>query len=69
MQVQIFKYESPEEHILNQIRTIELDGEVWFVATDVAKALGYSNPHDAIGRHCKSKGGVKHEVPTDSSEL
>ena len=24
--------------------------------------LGYANPHDAIGRHCKKDGVVKHEV-------
>lgn len=32
---------------------------ILFCATDVAKALGYSNPYDAISRHCK--GVVKHE--------
>jgi prophage antirepressor-like protein len=42
-----------------QIRTVEIDGKPYFGATDVARALGYSNPHDAISRHCK--GVVKHE--------
>lgn len=32
---------------------------VLFSATDVARALGYSNPYDAIARHCK--GVVKRE--------
>lgn len=41
------------------IRTVEIDGKPYFVANDVAKALGYSNPRDAILRHCK--GVVKHD--------
>jgi len=30
-----------------KIRTIEKDGEVWFVGKDVSSALGYSNPQKA----------------------
>jgi len=40
------------------IRVVEIEGEPWFVAADVARALGYAKPHDAIDRHCK--GSVKH---------
>ena len=36
------------------VRTdIDENGKVLFCASDVAKALGYSNPRDAVGRHCK----------------
>lgn len=35
------------------VRTLEENGVVLFSATDVARALGYSNPYDAIARHCK----------------
>lgn len=35
------------------VRVVMRNGEPWFVASDVAKALGYSNPSDAINRHCK----------------
>lgn len=28
-------------------------GEIWFVAKDVATALGYSNPPKAVGDHCR----------------
>lgn len=42
-----------------EIRTIEENSKVLFCATDVARSLGYSNPHDAISRHCK--GVVKRE--------
>lgn len=33
------------------IRAIEENGEPWFVGKDVATALGYSNPRDAIAKH------------------
>ena len=36
------------------VRTIVLpNGEPGFVGKDVAERLGYANPSDAIGRHCK----------------
>lgn len=44
------------------VRTLKTeDGKVLFCGADVAKALGYSNPYDALTRHCKSDGVVKHE--------
>lgn len=58
-ELQIFKNKD-----FGQIRTIEIDGKPYFVAGDVANALGYSNPRDAIIRHCK--GVVKHDTPTGS---
>lgn len=42
-----------------EIRTVEIEGKIYFVGKDVANALGYSNPRDAIARHCK--GVVKHD--------
>lgn len=47
-----------------EIRTIEIDGKPYFVGADVAKALGYNNPRDAVSRHCK--GVVKRDTPTSS---
>lgn len=47
-----------------EIRTVEINGKPYFVGTDVAKALGYNNPRDAVSRHCK--GVVKHDTPTSS---
>lgn len=32
---------------------IGTDGEPWFVAADVARVLGYTNPHEAVRTHCK----------------
>ena len=43
-------FNSPE---FGEIRTIDENGSVLFCATDVARALGYSNPRDAICRHCR----------------
>lgn len=47
-ELQIFKNEE-----FGQVRIIEIDGVPMFVANDVAKALGYSNPSKATNDHCK----------------
>lgn len=36
-----------------KIRTIEENGTVLFCGSDIAKALGYARPADAISAHCK----------------
>ena len=36
-----------------EIRTSELDGKVLFCGTDIARALGYAKPNNAINSHCK----------------
>ena len=46
------------------IRTINIDGKPWFVANDIANALGYSNPRKAVSDHCK--GVTKRDTPTSS---
>lgn len=33
------------------IRTVMIGGEPWFVGKDVAEALGYTNPRDALSKH------------------
>lgn len=53
-----------ENKEFGQVRMVEIDGKPYFVGKDVANALGYSNPRDAISRHCK--GVVKHDTPTSS---
>ena len=37
----------------NEVRTVQVNGEPWFVAKDVASILGYSNPQKAVRDHCK----------------
>lgn len=65
MQLNLLKYQDDSDHF-SEIRSVDIDGEFWFVGLDVAKALGYSNASDAIIRHCKSRGIVKRDVPTNS---
>lgn len=36
------------------ITAFSRDGEAWFVASEVATALGYTNTRDAIAKHCKA---------------
>lgn len=36
-----------------EIRTVILNGEPWFVGNDIAKALGYAKPQNAISTHCR----------------
>lgn len=42
-----------EHEKFGSLRVVERDGHPWFVASDVAKALGYENPSRDIQRHCK----------------
>ena len=34
-----------------QVRTVTIDGVPWFVAKDVAMALGYAKPENAVANH------------------
>lgn len=47
----------------SEIRMIQSEKIPLFVASDVARALGYKEPHKAVNRHCK--GGTKHPVLTN----
>lgn len=49
-----------------ELRTVEINGEPWFVGKDVAEALGYNEPHKAIQRHVDKDDGMKRPV-TDST--
>lgn len=59
MNIQLFNNDQ-----FGALRTFEDDGQLFFCASDVTKALGYSNGRDAIRRHCK--GVVKRDTPTSS---
>ena len=60
-ELQIFKSEE-----FGTVRTVDVDGQTYFVASDVASALGYSRPADAVTAHCK--GSVKRRVLTNGGE-
>lgn len=34
-----------------EVRTLEINGEPWFVGKDVATALGYAKPENALATH------------------
>lgn len=42
--LQVYEYEG------SAVRTVEKDGEPWFVAADVCRVLEIANPRDAIAR-------------------
>lgn len=57
-ELQIFN--NPE---FGEVRTLEENGVALFCGSDVARILGYNEPHKAITRHCK--GGMKRPIPTN----
>lgn len=55
-------FQSP---IFGKVRTVVINGQVMFAATDVAKCLGYANPQKAVRDHCKSAGVNEMDTPTN----
>lgn len=49
-----------------EIRTTEVNNKPYFVGSDIAKVLGYKEPHKAISRHCK--GGIKRTILTNGGK-
>ena len=49
------------EHF-GQMRTLTENGTTFFCGSDVAKALGYARPNDAVSAHCRST--VKRRIAT-----
>ncbi len=64
--IQVFKNAE-----FGELRTIEKDGEPWFVATDIAAALGYARPRDAANRHVaeEDKGSAVLATPGGMQEF
>lgn len=58
------KLEVFQNQEFGSVRTAEQDGKVLFCGSDVAKALGYSRPNEAVSKHCK--GTLKRRTPTSS---
>ncbi|AFG37655.1 BRO family protein [Spirochaeta africana] len=48
-QLQVFT-----NNLFGDVRVIEINGDPWFVAADVARVLGYANLSRDIQRHCKA---------------
>lgn len=51
-----------ESNLFGEVRTVEENGKVLFCGSDVAKALGYARPQNAVENHCRYalKKGVPH---------
>lgn len=66
MELQVFN--STE---FGSVRTATVNGEVMFVAKDIATILGYSNPRDAINKHVddEDKGVAKCDTPGGTQNL
>lgn len=52
-----------ENSEFGSVRTVDIDGKIYFVANDVAKALGYAKPANAVAAHCK--GILKTGIPSE----
>ena len=65
-ELQIF--ENPE---FGTIRTVEINGEPWLVGKDVAAALGYEKPTDAVRKHVdrEDRGVSKIETPSGTQDM
>ena len=66
------KDESKELQIFNnpefgEVRTVNIDGEPWFVGKDVADILGYSNSRDAFARHVDDEDKTSVVIPDTGS--
>ena len=63
--IQVFKYKE------QQVRTTEIEGEIWFVAKDVCDILGYVNVSKTIDDHLDvdEKGITKCETPGGMQDM
>lgn len=50
-----------ENNEFGQVRAFEFEGKTYFVASDIAKALGYKDVTNAVKQHCRWV--VKHHIP------
>ena len=65
-EIKIFKNED-----FGEVRTVEIDGEPWFVGKDVAELLGYESPAAAVSKKVdpEDKGLSKMETPSGVQEM
>lgn len=61
-ELQIFKNDE-----FGQVRTLDIDGELWFVGKDVAEALGYSNASKAVISHVDDEDKRIEMLPTSQN--
>jgi anti-repressor protein len=61
-------FENPE---FGKIRTVVIDNKPWFVGKDMAAALGYEKPTDAVRKHidAEDRGVSKIETPSGEQQM
>lgn len=61
-------FQNPE---FGKIRTVAINGEPWLVGKDVAVALGYEKPTDAVRKHVdrEDRGVSKIETPSGTQDM
>ena len=57
--LQVFRNEE-----FGQIRTVEINGEPWFISKDVTEALGFGNPRQAVASHVDEEDKAVHILDT-----
>lgn len=55
-EVTVFNFEA------NEVRTVIIEKEAWFVGKDVADALGYSASRNALSKHVDSDDKLTHQI-------
>lgn len=50
-----------ENDVFGSVRTIDREGDVWFVGKDVAEILGYTNPSKALADHVDEEDKLNNE--------
>ncbi|WP_394967475.1 phage antirepressor [Candidatus Allofournierella merdipullorum] len=58
-------FQNPE---FGRVRIVEMNGEAWMVGKDVAEALGYKNPRQALASNVEAEDRGVHSVDTPSGE-
>lgn len=61
--IQVFEKEE-----FGKVRTLMIDGEPWAVGKDVAEALGYKNPSNAVANHVDPEDKTTYQIQVCDSD-
>lgn len=62
-EIQVFNFET------NDVRTVVINSEAWFVGKDVADALGYTKSRNALTKHVDEDDALKRGVTDNLGRL
>ncbi len=57
-----------EHEQFGSVRVVKIDGVVWFVGVDVARALGYKNGSRDVNRHVDSEDKLEYRIGTSGQQ-